>query len=77
MGSTYGSIRAFVTRIGGHIELQRIRRTYPHRLAILHVTATWPRVVQREAKRGEVTGRRIPQDVLAATFRGSPPRSPS
>ena len=53
-------------------ELQRIRRTYPHRLAILHVTATWPRVVQREAKRGEVTGRRIPQDVLAATFKRVP-----
>ena len=53
-------------------ELERIRRTYPHKLAILHVTAKWDRVQHREAQRGEVTGRRIPLDVLRATFKRVP-----
>ena len=53
-------------------ELERIRRTYPHKLAILHVTAKWDRVQHREAQRGEGTGRRIPLDVLRATFKRVP-----
>ena len=50
------------------LELPRIRRTYPHKLAIVHVTASWAKVVARVAKRGEQTGRTIPQDVLRRTF---------
>jgi hypothetical protein len=48
------------------------RRTFPHRLAIVHVTASWNRVVEREARRGEQTGRRIPPDVLQSTFEQVP-----
>ena len=36
-------------------ELARIRRTYPHRLAIVHVTASWEQVQRREERRGEQT----------------------
>lgn len=54
------------------LEIQRIRRTYPHKLAILHVVASWPQVQAREAKRGEQTGRRIPPDVLKKTFERVP-----
>lgn len=53
-------------------ELARVRRSYPHKLAILHVSASWERVAEREARRGEVTGRRIPIGVLKATFRRVP-----
>lgn len=53
-------------------ELQRIRRTYPHRMCILHVTASWERVQQRAAKRSEQTGRCIPLDVLRQTFKSVP-----
>lgn len=54
------------------LELQRLKRTYPHKLAIVYVTASWERVVRREARRGEQTGRRIPHEVLLATFRQVP-----
>ncbi|KAL1530289.1 hypothetical protein AB1Y20_001200 [Prymnesium parvum] len=50
------------------LEFRRIKRTYPHRLAIVHVTASWPKVQEREAKRGLVTGRRIPINVLRTVF---------
>jgi hypothetical protein len=53
-------------------ELARVRRTYPHKLAILHVGASWERIQQREEQRGLVTGRRIPRSVLKATFRRVP-----
>jgi len=53
-------------------ELQRLKRTYPHRLAILHVTAGWEQVQAREQRRGEVTGRRIPPEVLRAVFNQVP-----
>lgn len=53
------------------LEFRRIKRTYPHRLAIVHVTASWPKVQEREAKRGLVTGRcyrsALPVDVLLRT----------
>lgn len=54
-------------------ELERIKRTYPHRTAIMHVTASWDRVREREAKRGEQTGRRIPRDVLREVYNRVPP----
>ena len=53
-------------------ELERLRRTYPHKIGIIHVTASWERVQEREAKRGDITGRRIPPDVLRATYRRVP-----
>ena len=53
-------------------ELARVRRTYPHKLAILHVSASWDHIEQREEQRGLVTGRRIPRNVLKATFRRVP-----
>ena len=53
-------------------ELERIRRSYPHKLAILYTSASWERIQEREEKRGEVTGRRIPLGVLKATFRRVP-----
>ena len=54
-------------------ELERIKRTYPHRTAIMHVTASWDRVREREAKRGEQTGRRIPRHVLREVYKRVPP----
>jgi len=53
-------------------ELVRIRRTYPHRLAIVHVTASLARVQEREVQRGMVTGRRIPPNVLRAVYNKVP-----
>lgn len=53
-------------------ELARIRRTYPHRLAIVHVTASWEQVQRREERRGEQTGRRIPEAVLRSVFEQVP-----
>lgn len=50
-------------------EIGRIQKTFPHRTCILHVTARWPAVQQREARRGEVTGRRIPPRILEDVFR--------
>ena len=50
-------------------ELRRLRRTYPqYKMGIVHVTATWDHVVEREAKRGQITGRRIPPTLLAQVF---------
>jgi len=50
-------------------ELRRLRRVYPaHRLGIVHVTASWARVVEREARRGAETGRRIPPPLLAQVY---------
>ena len=53
-------------------ELQRVRRSYPHKLAILRVDASWDRVQDRADRRAEITGRRIPLQVLKATFKRVP-----
>mmetsp|Transcript_8837 Transcript_8837/g.23081 ORF Transcript_8837/g.23081 Transcript_8837/m.23081 type:complete len:336 (+) Transcript_8837:18-1025(+) len=53
-------------------ELARLRRVYPHRLCIMHITADWEAVQKRERRRGEQTGRRIPADVLLDAFRQVP-----
>ena len=41
-------------------------------MGIVHVTASWERVVEREARRGQVTGRRIPPKLLASVFEEVP-----
>jgi hypothetical protein len=54
-------------------ELRRLRRTYPqYKMGIVHVTATWEHVVEREAKRGQITGRRIPPTLLALVYEQVP-----
>ena len=53
-------------------ELRRIQRSYPHRTAILHVSASWEKVRQREAKRAEQTGRRIPANILKEVYKRVP-----
>ena len=53
-------------------ELSRLKRTYPHRLAIIHISASWEQVKRREERRGLQTGRRIPAEVLQQTFRQVP-----
>ena len=53
-------------------ELRRIKRSYPHKMAILHVTASWEKVREREAKRGEQTGRRIPRKILREVYKRVP-----
>ena len=54
------------------LELDRLKRTYPHRLCILYVTADWEAVQAREQRRGEQTERRIPPDVLRSVFNAVP-----
>ena len=53
-------------------ELQRVKRSYPHRLCILHVTASWARVEARAARRAEATGRTVPPEVLREAFKQVP-----
>ena len=48
------------------------RRAHPHRLGIMHVSAGWEAVQEREARRGQQTGRRIPQEMLRAVFEQVP-----
>ena len=53
-------------------ELQRVKRSYPHRLCILHVTASWARVEARAERRAEATGRTVPPEVLREAFKQVP-----
>lgn len=54
-------------------ELRRLRRTYPqYKYCILHVRASWDRVVEREARRGQKTGRRIPPTLLSQVYDAVP-----
>lgn len=54
-------------------EMKRLRATYPqYKMGIVHVRASWENVVQREARRGQVTGRRIPPTLLADVFEQVP-----
>ena len=52
---------------------RRLRATYAqYKMGIVHVTATWEHVVEREAKRGQITGRRIPPTLLALVYEQVP-----
>ena len=53
-------------------ELKRIKRSYPHRLGIIHVTASWDVIKARAERRGLQTGRRIPPAVLRSAFQMVP-----